>query len=471
MNEFYIDRLINKNDKGIAAYGEKNIEFQEICKIVKFELDEDWNRTKEQFKISKLEREKRAIIGYEKETEYYKEKIQEIIRIKNLNNSWYPIWYVNLYDAIFNELFGLAGLAPWAYNTISIYENSSSAKVIGDRIYCLIDGKTVLQPQKINYKRRKQLMRALLLESPFEDTNKGFHEVYLHNGIRITIYSGQKTKEGEEIIVLRKYVIRNMDFNELVRLNTIPKEAVRIFEWMIKIGFNVIFAGPVRSGKTTFMQNWQMHEDKNLEGLVLATDPETPWHKLMPEYPIMQLIADGDELETITKSILRGDNDYVLLEEMRDAVAYNLALEITSIGTKRCKATIHDNNAYNIPYKMASKIRAKYGGNMRDIIGQIFMNFDIVIELNQRNDNRSFKRMLSIKEYYYDEINDMAVINTICEYDEALNKWRWNKKIYNKVRSNERYIEELQMELSKLNGERPLEKSVLAPGYYRSSED
>jgi len=311
----------------------------------------------------------------------------------------------------------------------------------------------------------------LLLESPYEDTNKGFHEVYLHNGIRITIYSGQKTKKGEEIIVLRKYLLNNLSFDELVSLETIPKEAIKVFKLMIKIGYNVLFAGPVRSGKTTFMQSWQVQEDPNLEGLVLATDPETPWHKLMPNYPIMQLIADGEELETITKSILRGDNDYVILEEMRDEIAYNLALEITSIGTKRCKATIHDNDSYSIPYKMASKIRAKYGGNMRDIIGRVFMNFDLVIVLNQRADNRSYKRMISMEEYYYDEVNDLAVINTICEYDVKGNKWLWNMNLLNKVKFHEEDMEELTMELTKLHSYNPLNKDVLIPGYYKSIKE
>ena len=44
------------------------------------------------------------------------------------------------------------------------------------------------------------------------------------------------------------------------------------FKVMVKIGFNVLFAGQVRSGKTTFMQVWQRYEAKTLEGLAIATD-------------------------------------------------------------------------------------------------------------------------------------------------------------------------------------------------------
>ena len=76
------------------------------------------------------------------------------------------------------------------------YKKSSSAKLIGDSLYCLIDGKSVLQPQKIPYQRRHQLITALLPDSPKERKEDSFHEVYLTNGIRVTIFSGEITKPG-----------------------------------------------------------------------------------------------------------------------------------------------------------------------------------------------------------------------------------------------------------------------------------
>lgn len=83
----------------------------------------------------------------------------------------------------------------------------------------------------------------------------------------------------------------------------------------------------------------------------------------MPDAPIMQIVADGKELDDVAKSMLRGDNDYILLEEMRDADAFKLAVDITSAGTRRTKATIHAGSAQDVPYKMASAITARYGGS------------------------------------------------------------------------------------------------------------
>ena len=79
----------------------------------------------------------------------------------------------------------------------------------------------------------------------------------------------------------------------------------------------------------------------------------------------MQITADGKELNAISKALLRGDNDYVLLEEMRDAYAFKLALDITSTGTRRSKATIHSGDSLEIPFKMASAIVAEFGGDYK----------------------------------------------------------------------------------------------------------
>lgn len=355
------------------------------------------------------------------------------------------------------------------------YRKSSSAKLIGDRLYCLIDGKAQLQHQKIDRRRREQLKRTLLLATPYERLEYGFHEVYLHNGIRITIYSGDRTKDGQDVMVFRKYILQDLNFEKLAELSTIPESAVVLFKKMIEIGFNMIFAGQVRSGKTTFMQVWQKYENPGLEGLAIATDPETPWHILMPDAPIMQLIADGEKLESITKSLLRGDNDYILLEEMRDAVAFQIALDITSTGTMRSKATVHDNDAVNIPYKMASKIRSRYGGDNRELIAQVFKNFDYVIELAQDPENRAKKIMKGMVEYSYDREKDKVLCRRICAYDGQRKIWRWNPlggKLKEEKYPEQRYkIEEMRKLIQKMAVECPLtEGTDIFPAYYKEQK-
>jgi len=452
-------------------------DFFRLCDAVGERFDREWREAADWEKEERLNREKRAIMGYEEETEYYKRRIGEILTgYPQFSKIMVPPWYANLSEGIFAELYGLAGLEPWAYDKTEAYKNSSSAKLIGDRLYCLIDGRSELQPQRIDKGRREQLKRALLMATPKERLEAGFHEVYLHNGIRITIYSGDRTKEGEDIMVFRKYLLRELTFEKLAGLGTIPPDSVEFFKVMVKVGFNVLFTGQVRSGKTTFMQVWQRYEDSTLEGMAIATDPESPWHIIMPEAPIMQLIAEKKDLDDLYRFLLRGDCDYILLEEMRDAGAFRIALDITSSGTTRSKATVHSGDPQDIPLKMASAIIAQYGGNFKGIISQIFRNFNYVMEFCQMPGMRSKKILKSISEYRYDVQKDRISIHYICRFDYERDKWLWKYDIgEDKERMGKIWPEEfkkMSSMLKMLEERNPLmENTVIYPRYYAREEE
>jgi pilus assembly protein CpaF len=198
-------------------------------------------------------------------------------------------------------------------------------------------------------------------------------------------------------------------------------------------GMNVLFAGPVRSGKTTFLRIWQSYEDPKLEGAAVATDPETDWYSIMPEAPVMQLVADGPKLEGIIRPLMRGDNDYIILEEMRDAEAFRTALEIASVSTGRCKATVHTNDASVLPFMMAEKIRQRYGGNTEDIERRIAESFDLAFEMRQTEDNRAEKKLTAITQYYTDPETGVPVFSKLMEYDNRTGKWYWNRRLSPKI--------------------------------------
>lgn len=472
--EFCINEFLDNYQKinGQNKRVNKEDNFVKVCKTVADIFQRDWDSMDNRGMESQLRREKNAIIGKPEDVKYYKDKIRKVLRENDLNTSNYPSYHLDLVDAIFHENWGLSGLAPWAYDSKKEYVNSSSAKIIGNRMYCLINGVEVLQKQRLSDKRRMQLKKALLLDKPDERLENGFHEVYLNNGIRVTIYAGNRTKKSQDIMVFRKYVLKELSFEKMAEYNTIPSELIEVFKCMIKIGYNTLFSGQVRSGKTTFMICWQRYENPELEGLAIATDPETPWHEIMPTAPIMQIVADGTDLEKITKSLLRGDNDYVLLEEMRDATAFNIALDITSTGTLRSKGTIHTNKASDIPYKMASKIVSHYGGNLKAVIAQVFQNFHYILEFVQLPKDKSQKRLRGICEFRYDEEKDICSIHRICDYDFGTDKWKYkcdigyDKKILGIAYPRE--LETMQSILRKLENNSPIEGSnVLYPAYYK----
>lgn len=86
----------------------------------------------------------------------------------------------------------MAAIAEWFTDK---YKESSSAKIIGDRIYFLENGRMTLKPQRITERRREQLVRAFLMLTPEERLDKDFHEVYMRDGTRVTIF---RLHDGEK---------------------------------------------------------------------------------------------------------------------------------------------------------------------------------------------------------------------------------------------------------------------------------
>lgn len=128
--------------------------FEEACALVQAVMEGRWRAADDEAKAMLLEREKRAIMGYEEEIESYQADIRAILTEADVTDAGIPPWYRSAEEGVFAELYGFAGLTPWVYDATPAYQASSSAKLIGDRLYCLIDGKTILQPQRISRERR-----------------------------------------------------------------------------------------------------------------------------------------------------------------------------------------------------------------------------------------------------------------------------------------------------------------------------
>lgn len=431
LEKFSVEAFLSSlnNNKGSTHAGYSR--FEEVCQQIKRALDEEFERmSTDEAKTVRLEKEKGAIIGKESDVMYFKDRISQILANKKLLSESYPTYYPNLTEAVFAELYGLSGISPWAYDWTAEYKESSSAKLIGDKLYCLINGQSQLQPQRISKERRAQLRKALLLAHPEERTESGINEVFLENGIRVTMFSEDLCKGTSDTIVFRKYILKKLSFELLASYGTFPKEAIPLFESMVDIGYNTLMVGEMRSGKTTFLQTFCHYYSDSLEGCAIATDPETDWSQILPNAPIMQIVVkDAKDLDAITKPIRRSDADYILLEEMRDAAAYRLFNDIISIGTMHSAGTIHDRSSINVPKKMADAIATTYGGDRDSIIAQLYGSINYVIELYQVPENKARKRLKGIVEFRYDEVADKVSATRICQYDAVTDSWKWKCEI------------------------------------------
>ncbi|MBR0597663.1 ATPase [Sinanaerobacter chloroacetimidivorans] len=394
--------------------------FQELCRSVSDNFFEEWeNASHMQDQSQKI---KKAIIGYQDEVEEFIQKIRSFLVQNKCEDVWYPACYESLEWAVYHENWGLSGMAEWFSES---YRESSSAKIIGDRIYFLDDGQMKLMPQKISRERREQLVRALLLLTPEERLDKEFHEIYMLDGTRITIFSGGMTKPDQDVIIFRRYIIPTYTFEEQAERGTIPAEAVPLFKEWVKLGYNVVFTGAIRSSKTTFLATWQSYEDPSLEGVMLETDPEIPIHKLIPEAPVVQLIADNEKLAGISKNLLRSDADYFILGEARDGIALDTAVRIAGKGTRRMKMTFHIREPLDFPNDAAWEISRSVGGDMKTMALRVAGAFDYIFHFIQLKD-KSRKRLNAIYEMSCDRVTGEISMVRICSYDLDRDTWRWN---------------------------------------------
>lgn len=156
---------------------------------------------------------------------------------------------------------------------------------------------------------------------------------------------------------------------------------------------------------------------------------------------------------------------------MRDAAAYRLALEITAIGTRRCKCTIHTQDPEGLPYRMASKICARYGGQEQNLMQQICKNFHYVFEFAQVEEDRSRKLLKRIVEYCCEPESGRVAVHTICKYDPHTQAWNWHahfgedKKEIGLLYPKE--AEQMQIKLKSLAERNPLMgKTTIYPRYF-----
>ena len=333
-------------------------EFEQACRIIEEEFMKIWEESTSKEDILNLQ--KRAMMGYETEKAYFRDKIENLLSSKGLAGVSHPAWYESAAEGIFHSLWGMDGMAEWFS---SKYAESSSAKIIGEKIYFLEDGKMRLMPQTISSRRREQLIRTFLLSNPKERAGENHYEIYMADGTRITIFKNDLVKGGRDVIIFRRYVIQNYTLEKQAELGMIGNDFIERMREIVEEGANIALVGELRSGKTTFLSTIQALEDQSLEGVVVETDPELPLEKIMPEAPVIQLIADGEKMEAIVKDLMRSDADYFVFGEARDAIALNTALRIAERGGKRLKMTFHISDPLDFQRSIGYEVALRYGGD------------------------------------------------------------------------------------------------------------
>lgn len=407
---------------GSRSTGTSAVDFQRLCDLVKEYVDDAISQENESdFGVSTA---RDAIMGVDKAVRYFIDKIRQYLRQNRIGSVLYPSWYDSLEEAIFQENWGFGCVCNWFK-----MDKSSSAKIIGERVYYMINGRMELQEQRLTPDRLEKLRANMLLCVPDKSKRDAYVELTMVNGTRITMFSNEYTKHDQDVIVFRKYIVEHLRFEEFAKRGTIPHDSVEFFKAFAQVGFNVLFAGQVRSGKTTFLECWQSYEDPSLEGLMLETTDEIQAHKLNPGAPIVQLITAGgteeERMNEVVRSLLRSDADYLIMGEARTGVEFDLMVKMANKGTRRCKSTIHTTDIADIPYELAEEIMSmRPNGSIDNMIFKVAKSFHYVIQLMQLPD-KAQKRLKGIYEFRADRKSGQIRVFQICKYVIEDDRWEF----------------------------------------------
>jgi pilus assembly protein CpaF len=398
-----------------------------------------------------------ALMGKPEAVRYFTGMVTRYLKERGLMDVEYPACYRTLVDAIYHEIWGYSVLAQW-FNA----GDWQAAKVIGDRVYYLVNQRQQLQPYTISAERREQLITTLLLNTPDKNRISKYVEMNLQTGERITIFNRNVTAEGQDVIVLRKYTVQRHTWEEQALRGTIHKPSVLLMKHLCRIGINVMFAGPVRSGKTTMLETWQSYEDPTLEGVIIEATDEIKIHELMPGAPIMSLVTNEEDVGDIVRPILRSDADYLVLAEARTGYEFDLGVRLANKGTNRCKTTMHTTRVGEMLFDITDEIMAvRPNARFETVLFRVASAYHYIVQLSQDYHDKSKKRVLGIYEVCVDRAGQKIWLQPICLY-QGNGSWTWSNNIGNDKRELAKIeswddFEKFESQLNMLADQYPME--------------
>lgn len=458
---------------GIAGAGRPSgaTQFRHLCSQVKRYVDDIITAEHAESDYG-TEVQRNALMGKPDAVRYFTGMVNKYLHEHVHEGVEYPSCHTSLVEAVYHEVWGYSVLASWFVD-----KECQSAKVIGERVYYLINGRQKMQNFTIPKERREQLINALLLNTPQKTRNTPYVEMNLLTGERITLFNRNVTAQGQDVIVLRKYTVQRYTWEEMAKRGTVDPASLPLMKSFCTVGFNVLFTGPVRSGKTTMLETWQAYEDATLEGVSIEATDEIKFHRLMPGSPIMSLLSNEEDISDVIRPVLRSDADYLVLAEARTGAEFDLMIRLANKGTNRCKTTMHSTHVRELVYDIADEVltvrpNAKY----ETLLFKVASAYHYVVQLASEYNDKAQKRLMGIYEICPDRQNNTISMWKICAYDTASGTWKWSFHVGEDKRElarTENYPDFLTFldELKKMEGRSPLAQEDARIAVYGGQRD
>lgn len=371
-----------------------------------------------------LERQHLAVIGDQQAMAYFITKINEVLQKENITTNEYPNFYDSLAEAIFHEVWGVSILHKWDKML-----SSEAAVIRGTQLWLDINGQFVKQDEAFeNEDAVERIKRAFTMRVKDAVINEQTPELEIEreDGSRITMI--QKPRGRENYVMFRRFVVKNMSLEEQAHLGTILEDDIPFFRSLARTMTNTIFAGRVRSAKSTFMKSFLRERPSSYVAAIMEKHFELDLSKQFSERLIFEVQAKEGDLHKVMPRLLRMEHDYIVVGEIRSLETEGY-LQACERGERGACSTYHLTSVKNIVPQITRHILDEFPNrNFENELKRVASNIDIIVTMSADRDRRR-KRCIGVTEVVWDEDNSTHYTQDLVRYSSVTDQYYYSSNI------------------------------------------
>lgn len=366
-----------------------------------------------------------AVIGKPEAVEHMRSRIEDTIRRNNLPEANYPPIFPNLATAIFHMVWGVGILYKWDQ-----MPHSEACAIRGRELWIDEgDGDFVRQPERFESEEEVDRVRKSFLARTKDiivNEKKPTGEVEREDGTRITMSIPPRSKD--KYIVFRRFTVKETSLETQASFDTIPKKDIPIFKALSLTMPNTIFAGRVKSAKTTFMKAMIAERPDKMVIGSLEKHFELSLKQSFPNRLIYEFEAKEGDLETTIPTLLRMEHDYLVIGEIR-SLETEAFLMATERGERGAMSTYHLTEVEHVPEQITRHLLDEFPNrDFGNELARVGKNIDLIITMNRERDGKK-KRMTGVTELVWEEDQKRVITQDLIKWSELDKKYYYSSAI------------------------------------------
>lgn len=352
-------------------------------------------------KIDKKDIKNRVLESIDMTREVNREELHRIIDEtirESVNCKYIPIesrWKLHSY--IYNAIKGL-GVIEELLDDDSITEIMvNGAKNIFIERYGTIE--------KIDSEIESEEKLNDIVQQIVGDTNRRVNEstpivdTRLKDGSRVNVVLPPISLDGT-ILTIRKFAKEEIKIEDLIRWQSISREASEFLRKLVETGYNIFISGGTGSGKTTFLNVLSNFIPKDSRVITIEDSAELQIKSIKNIIRMEARAPNSDGENSITirdliKTSLRMRPDRIIVGEVRGEEALDM-LQAMNTGHDGSMSTGHSNSPGDMLSRLETMVIMGIEMPLKAVRAQIASGIDVIVHLGRLRDRS--RRVLEIDE-------------------------------------------------------------------------